>query len=227
MTPRRALILDTETTGLDHNVDRVVEIGMVLYSITNQTTLLQYSAIVPSISGWNDNPAVAINRISTAALSEMLSLGALPDLLDIEAALIGSSDVIVAHNAAFDQAFAPIDEKPWVCTKEDFLWPKQNKQGDSLVNLALAHGIGVSSAHRALTDCQLIARLFDVMDDLPGMFERAMRPKATFQALVSFEDKDKAKAAGFSWKGETKQWLRSMAIEDAGNLGFNVKQVSV
>jgi DNA polymerase III subunit epsilon len=58
------------------------------------------------------------------------------------------------------------------------------------VSLALSHGIGVSSAHRALTDCSLIAALFDRMEKLEAMIEEAKRPKALFQAQVSFKDKD-------------------------------------
>jgi DNA polymerase-3 subunit epsilon len=205
---------------LDPKVDRVIEIGMILYSITNKTTLMQFSSLLPSID--NTNPAESINHISPDALNE--TRGLLPMVgLTLESEMIREADVIVAHNAEFDQSFFPIP-KPWVCTKDDFLWPLA-KPGSSLVNIALAHGIGVSSAHRALTDCQLIARLFDITSDLPAAFERAMRPKATFLSLAPFSDKDRVKAAGFVWKAETKQWLRSMAIEDAHELGFPVKQL--
>ena len=115
--------------------------------------------------------------------------------------------------------------KPWACTKYDFTWPRQTREGESLVNLALEHGIGVASAHRALTDCQLIAALFDRMDDLQGMFARAMRPKGVFRALVSYDDREQAKSAGFRWDGATKQWTRRMAIEDAQALPFKVAQL--
>lgn len=127
---------------------------------------------------------------------------------------------IVAHNADFDRQWFPDLGKPWLCTMSDFKWPLATKDGGSLIHLALDHGIGVSSAHRALTDCQLIAALFDRMDDLPGMFAQAMRPKAVFRALVSYDDRELAKQAGFKWDGVTKQWTRRMAIEDAALLPF-------
>src|SRR5690606_28957405 len=100
-----------------------------------------------------------------------------------------------------------------------------SKPGQSLVNLALDHGIGVSSAHRALTDCQLIAALFDRMDDLPGMFQHAMRPKSTYRAIVSYDDRQLAKDAGFRWNGDDKTWTRRMADEDAAAMPFEARRV--
>lgn len=138
----------------------------------------------------------------------------------------------VAHNAEFDSKkmvgdtrFLPLASLPWVCTMSDFKWPLATKEQGSLINLALDHGIGVASAHRALTDCRLIAALFDRMADLPAMFDVAMRPKALFQALVPFERKDEAKAAGFKWNGSDKTWTRQMAIEDAAALSFPVRRL--
>ena len=37
------LIIDTETTGIDPTVDRVIEIGAILYSVNCKTTLAQLS----------------------------------------------------------------------------------------------------------------------------------------------------------------------------------------
>lgn len=53
-----------------------------------------------------------------------------------------------------------------------------------------------------------------------------MRAKALFVALVPFERKDEAKAAGFQWDAARRQWLRTMAIEDAAALPFRTQQVN-
>lgn len=152
------------------------------------------------------------------------------------------AELIVAHNAEFDKKWFGIAIKgrsvlptlrnangqplSWVCTCSDFEWPHQIRSGQSLVELALAHGIGVSTNHRALTDCQLIAALFDRMENLQAMFDRALRPKACFKALVSYDEKDLAKQAGFKWLAERKSWERIMAVEDTKELPFKVKQIS-
>lgn len=222
---RRALIVDTETTGLDPAKDKAIEVAAVLYSVENQTTLMQFSALIPHDS----NPCEKINRIPVAALAEVQLLTEAPDvprLNSVFATMRGFADVIVAHNAEFDQQFFKGDwrKMEWLCTMSDFAWPAATRDGGSLVHLALDHGIGVASAHRALTDCQLIAALFDRMarygQDLQEMFTRAMRPKALFQAIVPFEQKDLAKDAGFKWDGDARRWTRRMAIEDAAALPF-------
>ena len=222
---KRVLILDTEATGLDPKVDAVIEVACILYSIEHATVIESYSSLIRA----TDNAAEAINRIPPAAL-----VGAEhPDAVWARVmVLTDTADAIVAHNAEFDRGFVRDrlrDALPWVCSRSDLTWPKQTKPGPSLVSLALEHDLGVATAHRALADCDLIARLFtraaELGADLRAMLARGMRPKAEFIALVSFDDKDKAKAAGFQWDAQRKQWKRRMAVEDAAALPFRTQQV--
>lgn len=223
---RNCLIIDVETTGLDPAVDRVIEVGVVLYSVTHGTVLESFSSLLVG----EGNAAEAINRIPEAALADGRDFD---DAWMHVNALAADAGAIVAHSAEFDRSFSPIalrTQLPWVCSKNDIAWPRQQQPGQSLVSLALAHDLGVAVAHRALADCDLIARLFtrsrELGADLGAMLTRAMRPKATFVALVPFERKDEAKAAGFTWAADRKQWLRTMAIEDAAALGFATRQVA-
>ncbi len=223
---RRCLIVDTETTGLDREKDSVIEIGAILYSVEHHTSLIQFSTLQYAPT----NAAEPINRIPVAALRDVRERYPL-DLDDVLPRLLADADIVVAHRAEFDRGWFAGEwhAKPWVCTKFDFTWPRQTAEGQSLVPLALEHGIGVSHAHRALTDCQLIAALFDVMPffgcDLQQMFAHAMRPKAVVRALVTYEDREKAKAAGFKWDGEKRHWTRRMALEDAKALPFHTEIV--
>jgi DNA polymerase-3 subunit epsilon len=233
----QVLIIDTETTGLKADKDQVIEVAGVLYSVNNQTTIQQVSTLLPAGS----NPAERINRIKPGALRNITGELADPGM-SMLTRMAQKAELIVAHNAEFDKKWFGIAIKgrsilptlknangqplSWVCTCSDFEWPYQTRSGQSLVELALAHGIGVSTNHRALTDCQLIAALFDRMENLPAMFDRALRPKACFKALVSYDDKDVAKQAGFKWFAERKSWERIMAVEDTKELPFKVKQIS-
>lgn len=220
---RRCLIVDTETTDLDPATGRVIEVGAVLYSIENRTTLAQFATLLAGDS----NAAEKINRIPPAALQEIGAIKpSLAGAADVLKSLRSCADVIVCHNVEFDQQWFRNEwhSLPWICTAFDFDWPAASREAGSLIQLALEHGVGVSSAHRALTDCNLIAALFDRMPlygrDLQEMFARAMRPKAIFQAIVPFEEKDRAKDAGFKWDGAAKQWTRRLAVEDAAALPF-------
>lgn len=223
----RCLIIDTETSGLEESA-QVIEVGAILYSVENQCVLQELATLFPATK----NDAEPINRIKTTALYEIELTRSVSFALELLFAMSTSADVYVAHNAEFDKKrivrdtrFLPMASRDWLCTMADFKWPLATKESGSLINLALDHGIGVASAHRALTDCRLIASLFDRAADLPEMFTVAMRPKAMFQALVSYDDRELAKQAGFKWNGADKTWTRMLAIEDAQRLGFDVRQI--
>jgi DNA polymerase-3 subunit epsilon len=230
------LILDTETTDLDPDKGQVIELGAILYSVKHQTTLQQVSTLLPATS----NLAERINRITPASLAA-ISIESTQMGIAMITQMAQMAEYIVAHNAEFDQKWfgrtngeivlptlvnSQGEPLRWVCTCSDFEFPKQLRPRQSLVDLALAHGIGVYANHRALTDCQLIASLFDVVEDLQSIFAKAIRPKARYAALVSFEDRNLAKQAGFRWYPETKTWERTMACDDVGMLPFDVKLIA-
>lgn len=221
MTIENIAIVDTETTGLSPATDRVIEIGVVVWNVALGTTLKCWSTLVQNDS----NAAEEVNRIPVGALKHALPF---EDAVRTLGMFVEMSDIIVAHRSEFDSSFLPtVRQRPWVCSKMDLEWP-HSKVGDGLVHIALANGVGVTHAHRALTDCLILARLFERVwetngeDTVQGMLIRGMRPRAVFQAMVPFERKDEAKAAGFSWEPDRKRWVRRMAREDAAKLPFRV-----
>lgn len=225
---KRALIIDTETNGLEDS-SKVIEIGAILYSVENQCSLQEISTLLPA----TENAAEHVNRIKAPALDEITTTRSVSFAMELLFAMSKAADVYVAHNAEFDSKlifgntdFLPLASLPWLCTMSDFKWPSATREQGSLINIALDHGLGVGSAHRALTDCRLIARLFDRMPDLPAMFRIAMRPKALFVGLQPFEDNQLAKDAGFKWdRLVPRKWSRIMAIEDAQSLPFPVSMI--
>jgi DNA polymerase III subunit epsilon len=236
---RRALLIDTETTGIDPSVDQVVEVGACLYDLEIGCAIESYASLVRA----GGNPAERFNGIPAAALVGAKEPVAVWSRVS---ALADEVDVIVAHNASFDRSFVeaavrgveewvPSDSltaKPWACTRSDFLWEGGGEGGGrKLVEIALAYGLGVASAHRALTDVDTMARLFTRLHErgvsLPELFERATRPKRRFVAVVSYEMRHLAKEAGFGWDGDRREWWRMMPPEDAEALPFRVVQRDV
>lgn len=222
---KRILILDTETTGLDSSKDSVIEVGCILFDVEHATPLVSYSTLLPAA----DNPAEPINRIPAAALREIGS--AQGDPWAAVAALAAKASAFVAHHAEFDRRFVPAqvrDLLPWICSKDDLVWPRSTGTSrPSLVALALAHDLGVAHAHRALADCELISRLLmrarEMGADLSSMLERGLRPKVNVIALVSFDDRDKARTAGFQWDPGARVWSRRMAADDVAALPFRTR----
>ncbi|OCQ89379.1 hypothetical protein BCD64_26855 [Nostoc sp. MBR 210] len=237
LVPDTVLILDTETTDLDVNVGQVIELGAILYSVKHQAIIQQYSTILPA----QDNPAEYINRIKPELLKQ-ITAEQVEESLWMLNKMANKAQIIVAHNAEFDQKWfgsssngntvlpelLGSNNQPlrWLCTCTDFNWPRQIRPGQSLIDLAASHEIGIWGVHRALTDCQLIASLFDKMENLNAMFEIALMPKFLFQALVTYDRRDLAKKAGFKWVAERKSWERKMTEEDTQNLPFEVRLIA-
>jgi len=214
-------ILDTETSGLTDS-DVAIEVAVIVYSVTHAAPIRSFSSLMRAAS----NPAERVNRIPSALLADAPEAGTVWAGVS---RMVAKCDAVLAHNADFDRRFVPPDiaAKPWICTMNDLAWPMVDKP-TNLAAVALAHGLGIASAHRAYTDCDTIARLLSrVAETMPlGPFlARGLRPKSRYQALVSFETNQLAKDAGFKWDGAAKMWARTMADEDAAQFAFKVRRI--
>jgi len=224
---RRALLVDTETTGVDRNGNWIVEIAAILYSLEFATPITSFSGLIPG----DTNAAEEFNWISPLLLKQSISLGATCAMLD---EMQMAADVVMAHSAKFDHDFVTQeaywgfdwDRLPWVCSMRDIQWPKAGNHRN-LVALALLHGVPVVAAHRALTDCDILARLLTRVseqgEDLPSMLKRALRPKALVEALTTKEEKDITYRYGFDYDPKQYKTLREMPAEDIDALPFKCK----
>ncbi|MED5468928.1 MAG: 3'-5' exonuclease, partial [Cyanobacteriota bacterium] len=158
--PEMLLIIDTETTGLDPKRGQCLEVGAILFHAPQRVVLAQHSFLLPV----ETNAAESINRIpaEVTRLDQPWRQG-----LDYFQALLDAADLLVAHNAGFDRQWfgkdqLPAVSKPWLCTMEDIAWPvdRQLRSRPSVRDLALAYGVPVWAAHRALTDCIYLAEVF-------------------------------------------------------------------
>ncbi len=224
--PENILILDTETTGLDSENDDCLEVGSILFNVKSRSVLAQQSFLLPV----EINNAEKINNIPAeiTRLPQPLS-----EAIKYFESLVRLSDVIVAHNAEFDMKWfglnkLPQIEKPWICSMDDITWPadRQLKARPSVRDLALAYGIPVWSAHRALTDCIYLAEVFIRCSELEKLLIRALEPKVLLRAEISYEDRFLAKNAGFRWNDAIKgAWSRKMSLKDKEKLEFPVQEV--
>ena len=224
--PEQLLIVDTETTGLDVQTDQCLEVGAVLFSVSSRQVLAQVSFLLPVDS----NPAEAINRIPAPVtrMPQPWQQG-----LAYFQELMSSADVLVAHNASFDRQWfgrgvLPSASRPWLCTLEDVRWPaeRQLRARPSVIDLALAYGVPVWAAHRALTDCLYLAEVFRRCDDLELLIARGLEPRCLMRAQVSYDDRHLAREAGFRWNDPVKgAWVRRLSQREAEALAFPVVAV--
>ena len=225
-SPENILILDTETSGLDYEKDECLEVGSILFNVKSRSVLAQQSFLLPV----EINNAEKINNIPAeiTRLPQPIS-----EAIKYFESLVLFSDVIVAHNAEFDMKWfglnkLPQIEKQWICSMDDITWPadRQLKTRPSVRDLALAYGVPVWNAHRALTDCIYLSEVFKRCSELEQLLIRALEPKVLLRAEISYEERYLAKKAGFRWNDAIKgAWSRKMSRRDMQKLEFPVHEV--
>jgi DNA polymerase-3 subunit epsilon len=222
-------IVDVETTGLNPETDAVIEVAAILYSTEHRAILQQVSTLLPVAA----NPAEAVNGISVDMVNENNNhaWGSQDSITDAIISMMEDSSYIVAFNSDFDQSFIEtMGNTAWQikvswADAAAIQYPRQSTKRD-LVNIAIANGVPVVNAHRALDDCRILADLLGKVPDLDEQLARAARSKATVKALVSYNQRDLAKAAGFIWDAiVARAWAKRMSLEDAEALPFPVEVV--
>jgi len=224
--PERILILDTETTGLSPQQGVCIEVGVVLFDVSSRAVLQQLSFLLPCKA----NPAEAINGIAAAVTRLPQPTEA---ALALFAALVEAADAVVAHHAAFDRQWfghgaLPALELSWICTMEDIRWPAemQLRPNPSLRDLALAHGVPVWAAHRALTDCDYLVHVFQRCAQLEALLVAAQEPRELYRARLSYAERHQAREAGFRWNDPvTGAWSRRLSQKELEALPFAVVRV--
>lgn len=117
------VVLDTETTGLDHATHEVVELGMLAFTYDD----VGVRDVVGVFSGLREpsQPITAeITRIT--GITDDLVLGQSIDLDAVER-FVEPADLVIAHNARFDRPFCEklargFDVKRWACSVSEVDW---------------------------------------------------------------------------------------------------------
>ena len=210
--------VDTETTGLDCTVDRITEIGAVLYDWNPGIPLRIFSVLVIPEKPIPEE-VMKVNGITEAMIENygVLEEDALREL----STLICEADYLMAHNAAFDRGFidqaflrrkmtAP--EKPCLCTREDIKYPAEITTR-KLSYLAAEAGFVNPFRHRAIFDVLTMLKTAEE-HNLEDIIKRSLEPTVYVQAHVSFDEKELAKAKMFQWCGPKKIWWKALKEND-------------
>jgi len=166
------LILDTETTGLDPSKgSKIIEVAATLFNIKHKIVLQNFSTLFPC----DENPVERINHIKAEATRLNYSNIMTDTILMV---MNANAQACVAHNAEFDKRFIasiPCGEvllkNKWICTKANFTWPVP-LQRLRLEDICNGMKVPYFEAHRALTDCLLLAQCFAKIDDLEERFRK-------------------------------------------------------
>ena len=93
-------------------------------------------------------------------------------------------------------------------------------------DLALAYGVPVWAAHRALTDCIYLVQVFERCGDLEALLAAALQPRLLYRAKLPYAERHKAKEAGFRWNHPVAgAWSRRLSQQEVSALPFAVQPV--
>lgn len=221
---QRVLVLDTETTGLSHQADKIIELAMLLVSV-DLATGLPFGPVT-LFEGFEDPgmPIPAIAKEVTGISDDMVQGHRLDDA-QVQA-VVDQADLIVAHNAGFDRPFVEarfpgFAQKAWACSFADIDWKAAGAESSKLSALAQNQG-WFYDAHRAQVDChallQVLAKPMVLTAPTTGLSQLmavAAKPSFKLRAIGSpFETKDLLKARGYRWDGDGKVWFCTLTDQE-------------
>lgn len=216
--PFRGVILDTETTGLNHRKDEIIEIGVIAFTFDRNGAI----GDITGIYGGLLQPTVSIPAEITklTGITDAMVAGQVIDMRAL-AVLIDPADLIIAHNAGFDrpfcEAFSPLfSGKAWACSNSEIDWSSRGFEGTKLGYLIGQAGF-FHDGHRAVDDCFALLEVLAREDDAHPTTAFAELHLASQRSRVRifvensrFDLKDHLKARGYRWsdgsEGRPKSW---------------------
>jgi DNA polymerase-3 subunit epsilon len=229
MDTKTAVLLDTETTGLDARKDEVIELGMVKFDYLPDGRIV---GVRGTFSAFNE-PTIPISDEITAltGISADMVAGHRIDEAAVNA-FVDDAAIVIAHNSGFDRKFAerywPVfEQKAWGCSATEIEWRKHGFAGAQLGYLLNGAGY-FHAAHRAVDDCHALLEVLAFELPTTGapalalLLETARKPTVRVWAEQSpFELKDSLKKRGYHWSdgsdGRPKSWYRDVCEDALGD----------
>ena len=173
--PLHGVIIDTETTGLDHRKDEIIEIGVIAFTFDERGTIGDITGVYGGLQQPQNTIPAEITKI-TGITDEMVA-GQFIDIPMLRS-LIEPADLVIAHNARFDrpfcEAFSPMfSGKAWACSNAEIDWASRGFEGTKLGYLIGQAGF-FHNGHRAVDDCFALLEILDRKVEADGISIRRL-----------------------------------------------------
>lgn len=233
--PRLAVVVDTETTGLRHDTDEVIEVGAVAFTYGDDGAIGDVVGLYGALNEPSGPIPPEITRLT--GIDDAMVAGQRIDEVAL-AALLEPADLIIAHNAAFDRPFcerlSPVfAAKAWGCSVREIPWRDYGFEGNKLGYLVGQAGL-FHEGHRAVDDCHALLEVLarPVRSQIAGADAEPGAETTPFAVLLAtsqkvsvriwaerspFDMKEHLKARGYRWSdgsdGQPKAWWTEVPEE--------------
>lgn len=208
------IFLDTETTGLNHSTDKIIELAMVKCTISLDRNII---LSVDRIFDQYEDPHMAIPP-EVVELTGIDNAKVANQYFNQEevASFVVDQPLIVAHNAAFDRPFfelrfSHLTQLPWACSYKEVPWFSLGYKTANLGALLEKHHY-FFDGHKAYIDC--LALCFLMFKD-PTAFKYLLESSLSDSYYIEaygapFECKDRLKEHKYSFVRDKKVWAISV-----------------
>lgn len=212
--------IDFETTGLDPETRQVIEVGMQLWDWELGVPVNEMGYLVRHEQYVWDDKFEGKSKVS-AAMCDTYGISSLNGLKRIQI-MMQSTDYMCGQNVnEFDKIFLeawckrlglpnPRPDILWIDTQTDIEIPEGNSR--RLAYMAADHGLCPHNAHRALADVDQTMNILR-KHDIQHVLEVAKTPTIEIMALVSYDDREKAKDLHYHAEydnGKFKYWVKTI-----------------
>jgi len=220
----RILFFDLETTGLDINTCEITELAYAIYDAPKKRIVEAHSTLV-RVDGEIPEVVTALTGIT----KEMLDENGIPVLSAMHlfsTACDRDISFVCGHNAAgydypilkriggYFDIYAKSLNLPIIDTRVDLPF-KDEKNCNKLTHLLSDMGYANPFPHSAMADVYSCIKLFSLFD-YQEVVNYASEPTLTVQAIVNYDNREKASSKGFRWDGGTKRWLKKIKFSRFG-----------
>lgn len=219
--PNTAIVVDVETTGLDLEEEKVIELALRRIRFTDEGVITHLGKAYY----WLEDPGRPIpediQRL-TRLTDDMVAGQVIDEITATK--LLCSSSLVIAHNAGFDRGW--VERRlpdaaglPWACSMMEIDWLSHGYDGRKLGHLLNQAGF-YHGGHRASADVDAVIQLLRQTSGegrplFSHLLEASAQPSWIVRAVgAAFAQKDALRRRGYRWNPDIKVWWREIPDKD-------------